>query len=139
MTFNLFSSKKDIDFSGKVEEKFELVSCPLNGKFCKHTRLQMNQKYAESVELRKGKDFDKSIDALENAYNKTLDLPESPCGTCAAFYRSTIVESIENIHKELNGMSKGIFSTNRYQSSCKKAEDLLNGLKNNKNKLKNAV
>jgi hypothetical protein len=139
MTFNLFSSKKEIDCTGQTEEKFELVSCPLNGKFCTHTRSQMNEKYAESVEFRKGKDFDKSIDVLKNAYSKTMDLPESPCGACAAFYRSTVVESIENIHKELNGMSKGIFSTNRYQSSCKKAEDVLKELKENKTKLKNAV
>lgn len=134
MMFNLFSSRKE-----EGQEKFELISCPLNGKYCNDVRSEMNKSYAASVDFRRGKEFEKSLDALENAYDKTMELPESPCAACTAFFRSTITESVANIHGELEGMSKGLFSTNRYQSSCEKAKETLNELKSRTKGLKNAV
>ena len=141
MIFNLFSIKKDINVKSEEKEKFELVSCPLNQTYCKKILPAINEDYAESENFLRSKNFDNSINALEKAYNKTMELPESPCSKCSAFLRSTISDSVENIHCELKSMSKGLFSTNRYQSSCEKAEQVLDKFHNdvNKEQFKEAV
>lgn len=140
MTLNIFSTlKKENDCNSKRQEKFELVSCPLNGKYCGEVRSAMNKNYAESIDYRRNKEFDKSIDALENAFDKTMELPESPCSVCVEFYRSTIIDSLEDMYNELESMSKGLFRTNRYQSSFQKAGDVLAHFKSGAKKLRNAV
>ncbi|MFW6309507.1 MAG: hypothetical protein ACOC1D_00260 [Prolixibacteraceae bacterium] len=135
----LFSSQNSSDSLTDKPEKFELISCPLNGKFCTQIRAKMNQNYADYVDFRSMKNFDQSIQALENAYNQTRKLPESPCSACAAFYRSTITESIEDLHDELKGMAKGIFSTKRFESSREKAEQVLEDFHCGARELKSAV
>lgn len=140
MISKLFSSQKKCIGSNNGQEKFELVSCPLNGKFCTNIRAKMNQNYQEYLDFRSTKEFDKSIDALGKVYNETMKLPESPCGNCVAFYQSTIVDSMEDVHDELKGMTKGLFSTKRFESSREKAEQALEELKNeDKKELKKAV
>lgn len=139
MIFNLFSINKKSHLINEEKKKFELVSCPLNGIYCKNILPAMNKCYSDFEAFYKVKEYDKSIDALNNAYNKTLELPKSPCSNCAANFGSAISDSLENIHCELKGMSKGLFSTNRYQSSCKKAEQVLREIKNEKKEIKQAV
>ena len=139
MIFNLFSTKKESYLNNKEKKKFELVSCPQNGIYCKNILPAMNKYYADFDAFYLNKEYDKSINALKNAYNKTLELPESPCANCAANFRSTISDSVENIHCELKSMSKGLFATNRFQSSCEKAEQVLSEIKNGKKELKYAV
>lgn len=139
MTFNLFSTKKEIDFNSEGKKKFELVKCPLNQTSCKNILSALNEHYAESENFHRYKNFHKSIEALENAFYITMELSESPCSNCATFFRSTISESVENIHYELESMSKGLFSTNRFQSSCEKAEQVLDEFNNSKREYKKAV
>lgn len=139
MILNLISTKKNAHFKNEKKKKFELVSCPLNGLYCKNIVAAMNKDYVESEAAHLNKEYDKSLDALKNAYNKTMELPESPCSSCASNFRSAINDSVENIHSELKSMSKGLFSTNRYQSSCEKAEQVLNEFKDIKKELKYAV
>lgn len=135
----LLSSQNSSDSLTDKQEKFELISCPLNGKFCTEIRAEMNQNYVDYANFRSMKNFDKSIQALENAYNQTMELPESPCAACAVFYRSTITESVEDVHNELKGMAKGIFSTKRFESSREKAEQVLEDFRCGARELKNAV
>ena len=116
------------------EKKFELVSCPLNGKYCTKVRSEMNRNYAEAMDFFKNKEFDKSIIALQNAYINTMELPVSSCSVCVDFYRSSIIESMENIHDDLKSMSTGIFKTNRYRSSYEKAQRTLAEYRDNAKK-----
>lgn len=139
MIFNLFSTKNDINFNSKEKKKFELIQCPVKHTYCKGILPALNEYYAESENFLRSKNFHKSIEALENAFYKTMELTESPCLNCGAFFRSTISKSVENVHCELESMSKGLFSTNRFQSSCEKAELVLDEFKNSKKEFKKAV
>lgn len=68
-------------------------------------------------EYRHRKDYKESIAALKDAFDKTIELQENPCLKCAALFRATITESLENVHDELQSMSTGIFKLKRYESS----------------------
>lgn len=117
-----FSATENIS---DIKEKIELVSCPLKEMMCRFHLSVVNNSYLQSEQYRKEKDYHKSIDTLKSAFNKTTELMDHPCTRCARLYRSNIVESLENIHVELEKMSTGIFGNKRYQSSYLKAEKFL--------------
>jgi hypothetical protein len=111
-------------------DKIELVSCPLKEMMCKFHLSAINKSFLESELYRREKDFHRSIETLKSAFNKTTELMEHPCTKCAQLFRSTIIESLENIHGELENMSKGIFGNKRYQSSYIKVDNLLKEFEN---------
>lgn len=109
------------------EEKFELVSCPLGGFHCKDSILpKINRLYRESDIYRVNREYEKSIELLNEAYQTTLELKQSSCFKCVGFFQNNITETMEIIQKELNQMSKGIFSTRRYQNAYIKLGEILN-------------
>ncbi len=55
---------------------------------------------------------------------------DHPCTRCVRLYRSNIVESLENIHGELEKMSSGVFGNKRFHSSYIKADNLLKEFEN---------
>jgi hypothetical protein len=124
-----FSETETENFNVK-KEKIELVSCPLKEMMCKFHLSAVNKSYLQSEKYRKEKDFHMSIETLKSAFNKTTELMEHPCTKCAQLYRSNIIESLENIHGELEEMSKGIFGNKRYQSSYIKADNVLKEFEN---------
>ena len=106
-------------------DKIELVNCPLKDIMCKGHLSEVNKSYLESEQFLRERDFHRSIETLKNAFYKTTDLIENPCANCAQLFRSTIVESMINIHSELNSMTKGIFGNKRYKSSYINADNAL--------------
>jgi hypothetical protein len=111
----LFSfSAPDADYLNEKQDKIELLGCPRNGKICQEHLAVVNKCYVESEHYRKEKDFERSIETLKNAFYKTTELVESPCSKCASLFRSTITESMENLHNELQNMTTGIFAKKRY-------------------------
>jgi len=108
--------------------KFELISCPLNGKSCKKHLTSINQNYTESDFYHQSKEYQKSIKALNNAFLKTFELREDSCANCAKAFRYAIFETLENIHLELQSFSNGLFKTNQYQSSYILADNILHNL-----------
>lgn len=139
MILNLISSKQNKEKRECGQDKFEMVSCKFNGKFCKEVRSQLNMNYSNAFKYLQYKEFNKSINALEDAFDKTLELQGSSCFSCASFFRSSITESLENIYEDLDNMSRGLFRTNKYQSSCKKAKVVLDEFKNGVRELKEAI
>lgn len=107
------------------KDKFKLVSCPVNGKFCTDILPAINALYAESEYEHANKKFQKSIDKLEQAYNKSLELKESPCANCVAFFQSNITGTLESMQKELHGMSRGFFNSKRYNQAHNKLTSVL--------------
>jgi hypothetical protein len=97
---------------------------------CRFHLSVVNNSYLQSEQYRKEKDYHKSIDTLKSAFNKTTEMMDHPCTRCARLYRSNIVESIENIHGELEKISTGIFGNKRYQSSYLKADNFLKEFEN---------
>jgi len=119
-----FSQTQNRHSNGKPD-KIELVSCPLKDILCKGHLSEVNKSYLESEQFLRERDFQRSIETLKNAFYKTTGLVEHPCANCAQLFRSTIIESMVNIHNELSSMTKGIFGNKRYQSSYIKADNAL--------------
>lgn len=107
------------------QDKIELVSCPRKNMICQEHLSVVNKCYVESEQYFRDKDYQRSIDTLKTAFYKTTELAGSPCSNCANLFRSTIADSIEDIHGDLKKMASGLFSKKRLQTSCMKAANLL--------------
>jgi hypothetical protein len=127
----LFSfSASDAEYLNEKQDKIELVSCPRKGIICQEHLAVVNKCYVESEHYMKERDFERSIDTLKSAFYKTTELVESPCLKCASLFRSTITETMVDMHKELGKLSTGIFSKKRYQTSYQLAGKVLNEFEN---------
>lgn len=107
------------------QDKIELVSCPNKDMICKEHLSVVNKCYILSEQYLKDKNFQLSIEELKSAFYKTTELNELPCSKCAALFRTTITDSLEEIHTELEKMTSGIFGSKRYQSSLLMSESVL--------------
>lgn len=112
------------------QDKIQLVSCPRKEMVCKDQLAFVNKLYVEFEQCHIDKNFLQSIEILKNAFYKTSELTEIPCSKCAVLFRSTITESMENIHAELRKMTTGIFGNKRYQYSFLMADKVLTEFKN---------
>lgn len=123
----LATRKEKKDFVYNSKDKFELINCPLGGFHCKDNILpEINRLYRESEFYRINREYQKSIEMLNNAYQQTMELKETSCLKCVGFFQDNITETLEIIQKELNQMSNGIFSTKRYQTAYSKLGVVLN-------------
>jgi hypothetical protein len=120
----------DNEYFNDNQDKIELVGCKKDHQDCLNYLPEINRFLKESDILNRDRDYTRSLEALEKAYDITLNLKNTQCYKCAGLFRSTIVNSLEDLNHELQGMSKGIFRTSRYQSSSIKAEQLLAKYKN---------
>jgi len=120
----------DSEYLNANQDKIQLVSCPGKEMICKEHLAVVNKCYVESVQFRRDKNFQQSIEALKNAFYKTTELEDEPCSKCAVLFRSTITESMENIHGELKKMTTGIFGKKHYQPSFILAENTLKEFEN---------
>lgn len=108
------------------EDKFKMVSCPVNGIYCKdHILPQINELYAESELARINKEYQNAVELLQKAYYKTLELTESPCGKCVEMFQGSINQTLENMQEELYEMSFGIFHKKRYQQAYAKLNNFM--------------
>lgn len=126
---NSKSANENGDSNKTKYSKFELLDCHQNCKNCKTVLAEINRLYAESEQYQLDKEYQFSILALERAFNKTTELVEPSEQKCTQLFRLTIVESLENIHRELKKMTAGFFRKNRYKASYQLAEKTLNDLK----------
>jgi hypothetical protein len=124
-----FSATETDNFKDK-QLKIELVSCPLKEMMCKFHLSSIDKSYHESEQYRKDGDFEKSINTLKGAFIKTNELMDRPCTKCAQFYRTNIIESLENIHEELESIATGIFGNKKYQSVYINANSVLKEFEN---------
>lgn len=113
-------------------DKIEYTGCKLSGEHCLRYLPQINNYFRESEQFFRVKDFNRAINSLEYAYNVAEEIQGPECQKCVMFFKATVIQSLESVHSELEKMTKGIFSTKRYQPSCLKAEGLLMRLKSNK-------
>lgn len=124
------SFKKEVnnvpDITGN---KFEIVSCAIDGKLCKNHLAEINKSYIISNQSNLNKDYNNAIEALKKGFYKSCELNDPVCLGCSKMFRSTITQSIENIHNELHNISNGFFGSKRYNQSYILACDTLNELK----------
>ncbi len=133
MKKGIFSiSAKDNEYFNDKQDKIELVECKFGGHNCKDHLSEINKNFLDSGNYQRSKDYQRSIEALKNAYNLTFELQESSCIRCAELFRSTIIQSMENMSNELHRMSTGLFKTKRFESSYIMATNTLKDFKNEK-------
>jgi hypothetical protein len=127
----LFSlSVTENEYFNDSQDKIQLVGCRKDHKVCLNYLPEINRLMKESDTLYRDREYNRALEALEKAYDQTLEFRNTECSKCARLFRSTIVSSLEEMNHELQCMSKGLFRTARYQSSSLKAEQLLIEFKN---------
>lgn len=122
----------DTEYLNDKQDKFEFVKCPKIELNCKEQLSLINKIYIDSEFYRREKDYKSSVEILKNAFFISTELTEVPCTKCASVFRTTIIESLENIQKELNNITNGIFGNKKYKSSLELTETILNELKSYK-------
>jgi hypothetical protein len=120
----------DNEYFDDNQDKIELVGCKRDHHVCLNYLPEINRLMKESDVHYRDREYNKALEALEKAYDNTLKLSHTECFKCARLFRSTIVSSLEEMNHELQGMSKGLFRTARYQSSSIKAAQLIIKYKN---------
>ncbi len=109
--------------------KIELMVCQAGGHNCREHLRVINEHYSEATFYHSEKDYINSIKSLKNAYVITDDLKQDSCVRCAALFRSTITDSLQNINKELHNLTTGFFRKKRYINSYVESCNVLNELK----------
>ena len=122
---NYSFSEAENEAKSKKQDKIELVSCPRKKMICQKQLAFVNNSYVLSEQYFKDKEFHGAIDSLLDAFNKTRELTEAPCAKCANVFRSTIIDSMANMHEDLKKMTSGFFGKKSYKPSCEKAEKIL--------------
>lgn len=122
-------SKDENKGANEYGNKFEIVSCAIDGKNCKNHLPEINKSYLISYQSNQDKDYNNAIEALKKGFYKSCELNDPVCLNCSKMFRSTITQSLVNIHNELENISCGLFGTKRYSKSYLMACDTLNELK----------
>jgi hypothetical protein len=122
-------SKVENDWTKNYGNKFEIVSCAIDGKNCKNYLSEINNCFLISNQSNQNKDFQNAIEALKKGFYKSCELNDPVCLNCSNMFRSTIKQSLANIHSELENISDGLFGAKRYFKSYLMACDALNELK----------
>ena len=105
---------RDEDYKISKKDKFELVSCSVDGIYCKNILPEINELYARSELAHINKEYQKSAELLQSAYIKTLALKKPVCTQCVDFFQTSITETMENMQEEVYDMSEGFFHTKHY-------------------------
>ena len=124
-TLSVSDSKYFDDDSAKIE----YTGCNISKKSCLNYLPEINNHFRKSDIFYREKEFDQSLESLEKAYDIAGKIKEPACLNCALFFQATVIQSIKNIHNELENMSKGLFAIRRYQPSYVKADELLKNIK----------
>lgn len=111
------------------EDKFQMTSCPINGNNCKNHLPEINSDFRISNRAKENKNFQRSIKALRHGFYKSCELKDPICLKCSQLFCSSYIQSLEQIHNELEYMSSGLLGNKRYQNSCFQANDILNEFK----------
>ncbi len=136
----------DSDYFNDNKDKIEIVSCVNNEVKCKKQLSLINKSYLESEQLRRDKDYPRSIEKLKNAFLKTTELRDLKCQKCTMFFQQTISDSLNEMKGELEKLTTGFFARKYYKPSFTLVSQtildlekvrLQNSLKTKQNKTKN--
>lgn len=121
--------KAEHTFSKNSSEAIHLESCPQNGDNCKAHRAVINDCLKNSFDCLLDSQYEKSINELKTAFEKTLDMEHETCAKCAELFRLRITASLEQIQGELQQMTTGFFKSSRHKPSLEYATTVINELK----------
>lgn len=126
----LFSLTEDrsIYFNDTLD-KIEIENCPSDKKECVRQLPEINKCFLESHYARLDKDYLKSIESLQLAFEITYQIDELSCDRCAGLFRSIVISSMETLCSDLKDMTSGWFSAKHYRKSFQQATTLLEEMK----------
>ena len=126
----LFSSSSNNDEYYKGQQnKFEVLTCSVRSEGCKDHLVVINECYLAANKYHLEKDYLNTLESLRNAFCRTSQLKEKSCVNCANLFRSTIAQSVESIHGELQNLTTGLFRKKRYEKSYLVSRNILNEIK----------
>lgn len=99
------------------QNKIEIVSCVNDEMKCEKQLSSINRSYLESEQLRRNKDYPRSIAKLKDAFLETIELEDSKCAKCTLFFQQTISDSLIEMKEELKKLTTGFFASKYYQPS----------------------
>ena len=120
------------DYFNDNSDFIELVSCPGGGMSCKKNLDFVNERIKLSRVHWIDKEFPQAIEELKIAFYKTDEIISPTCIPCSELFRSTIIKSLETIHKDLRSMTTGFIKKKRFISDFELAASVLEELKNGK-------
>ena len=121
----LLSRRNSIKKSTHYEDKITLLNCPLGCMKCKREVAEINRFYSESNQYQFNNEYQRSIDALKDAFRRTHDLKEPACYGCTQLLREVILESLHNVYADLKKLSSGYFAKKHYKISLLVAKNTL--------------
>lgn len=116
------------EMNSHPEDKIVLENCPSGCEELKKVLIDINRFFYESNQYQHNKEYQLSIVSLKKAFKKTYELKSPLEQECAKVFRSTVLESLKNIHHELKRMTSGFFRKNHYKFSTILAEKTLEEL-----------
>lgn len=120
------------DYFNDNSDFIELVSCPGEEMSCKKHLDFVNKRIKLSHTHWIDKEFPQAIEELKIAFYKTDEIISPTCIPCAELFRSTIIKSLEAIHKDLRLMTTGFIKKKRLISDFELAANVLDELKSGK-------
>lgn len=117
--------------SKQLQPNIELADCPLKAMLCEVQLASIHISLFEYEKYRIEKKYEKSVEILKNAFEKTLMLKNNPCTKCANHYHQIIFETMEIIINELNKPSNSLFSKKNNHPIYFKAQNIFIEMKNN--------
>ena len=94
-------SVSDSEYFNDDKVKIEYTGCNFGPQSCLNLLPEINKHFHKSHIFYRDKEFDQSLGSLEKAYNIAGEIKEPVCLQCAMFFQATVIQSIENIHSEL--------------------------------------
>lgn len=125
-------SENEGDYFAGENRKIELMACPNGGNSCSEHLAVINSNFGIVDESLANKDYTKSIEALNVAFQKANELQEESCMKCAELFKQSIIQSLEEIQNDLKIMSRGLFGKRRFQANYIQASELLKEFKDKK-------
>lgn len=120
------------DYFNDNSDFIELISCPGKEMSCSEHLDFVNKRMKLSRTHWIDKEFPQAIEELKIAFYKTIEINSPTCLPCADLFRSTIINSLEAIHKDLRLMTTGFIKKKHLISDFELATNALDELKNGK-------
>ena len=122
----LFSiSEEESDYFEDNVDFIELKSCSMKEKFCTEHLYFVNEKMRLSRTYWINKEFSQAIGELKVAFFKTFEINSPSCFQCAELFRSTIIKSLEALHKDLRPVAVGFIKMKRHDADYELATAVL--------------
>lgn len=113
------------EYYNEEQDKIEVEDCETAGSECLSNLSLINRNFRDSQRFFLEKDYTRSIEELQIAFNHTRDIESTQCSPCTHVVRATITQSLEYIQEDLQKMTSGLFRAGRYDECYQRVSNVL--------------